>query len=647
MNIQRSFILILLQAQNITKNFGTKKLFSNVSFEVQDNSRIGLVGRNGVGKSTLLKILSDQESYNSGNIALKKDTNIGYLAQDSGLDSDHQIFAEMEGVFEYLKKQEKQMHALEEKLADNTVNDYDQLLKQYDQLQNTFRQENGYGYQSEIRSVLKGFGFDEEVWDAQISTLSGGERSRLAMAKMLLEHHDILLLDEPTNHLDIDTVEWLEGYLKNYRGALVIVSHDQYFLDKVSTEIVEINQHSSTHYSGNYTFYLQEKKRNQAVAWKHYEEQQAEIKKTEEYIQKNIVRASTTKMAQSRRKKLEKMDVLEKPGSDQGSAHFSFDIDKESGNDVLLIKDAAIGYEKDEVMSSPINLDVKKSERIGVIGPNGIGKSTLLKTVLGKIPILSGTYQFGANVQTGYYDQDLADLDPKKDVLHEIWDRHPLLDEQVIRNILGSFLFSGDDVLKPVAGLSGGEKARLTLTKLSMEHNNFLIMDEPTNHLDIDSKEVLEDALTRFPGTVLFVSHDRYLLNTLADRIVEISPTGSKIFLGDYDYYLEKTTQSETDESATESVNNSASEKKQEYQQSKEQQKAQRKIQRQVDDLEKQISELDTRNAEIQKEMTKEENLTSYTKLGDLQKELDENKSKQSELEDEWTEKSMELENMD
>ncbi len=639
--------MILLQAQNITKNFGTKKLFSNVSFEVQDNSRIGLVGRNGVGKSTLLKILSDQESYNSGNIALKKDTNIGYLAQDSGLDSDHQIFAEMEGVFEYLKKQEKQMHALEEKLADNTVNDYDQLLKQYDQLQNTFRQENGYGYQSEIRSVLKGFGFDEEVWDAQISTLSGGERSRLAMAKMLLEHHDILLLDEPTNHLDIDTVEWLEGYLKNYRGALVIVSHDQYFLDKVSTEIVEINQHSSTHYSGNYTFYLQEKKRNQAVAWKHYEEQQAEIKKTEEYIQKNIVRASTTKMAQSRRKKLEKMDVLEKPGSDQGSAHFSFDIDKESGNDVLLIKDAAIGYEKDEVMSSPINLDVKKSERIGVIGPNGIGKSTLLKTVLGKIPILSGTYQFGANVQTGYYDQDLADLDPKKDVLHEIWDRHPLLDEQVIRNILGSFLFSGDDVLKPVAGLSGGEKARLTLTKLSMEHNNFLIMDEPTNHLDIDSKEVLEDALTRFPGTVLFVSHDRYLLNTLADRIVEISPTGSKIFLGDYDYYLEKTTQSETDESATESVNNSASEKKQEYQQSKEQQKAQRKIQRQVDDLEKQISELDTRNAEIQKEMTKEENLTSYTKLGDLQKELDENKSKQSELEDEWTEKSMELENMD
>ncbi|MFD1472492.1 ribosomal protection-like ABC-F family protein [Companilactobacillus mishanensis] len=635
--------MILLQAQNITKNFGTKRLFSDISFEVQDNSRIGLVGRNGVGKSTLLKILSDQESYNSGNIALKKDTNIGYLAQDSGLNSDNQIFAEMELVFAYLKKQEKQMHELEAQLADNTINDYDQLLKTYDQLQNTFRQENGYGYQSEIRSVLKGFGFDEDVWKEKISTLSGGERSRLAMAKMLLEHHDILLLDEPTNHLDIDTVEWLEGYLKNYRGALIIVSHDQYFLDKVVTEIVEINQHSSKNYSGNYTFYLQEKKKNQEVEWKHYEEQQAEIKKTEEYIQKNIVRASTTKMAQSRRKKLEKMDIMDRPGSDQGSVHFSFQIDKPSGNDVLLIRDAAIGYTPDEVMSEPINLDVKKGERIGIIGPNGIGKSTLLKSVLGKIPLLKGSFQFGANVETGYYDQNLSNLDPKKDVLHEIWDRYPRLDEQVIRNTLGAFLFSGDDVLKPVSGLSGGEKARLTLTKLSMEHDNFLLMDEPTNHLDIDSKEVLEDALKSYDGTVLFVSHDRYLLNTLADRIVEIGPDGSTIYLGDYDYYLEKTTES-SDEDSENVKAHSESEKKVQYQQSKEQQKKERKLRREVEDLENQISELDQKNSEIQKEMTKEENLTSYTKLGDLQKELDENKTKQEQLEETWTEKSLDLE---
>uniref|UniRef100_UPI0026319C18 ABC-F family ATP-binding cassette domain-containing protein n=1 Tax=Companilactobacillus sp. TaxID=2767905 RepID=UPI0026319C18 len=403
-------------------------------------------------------------------------------------------------------------------------------------------------------------------------------------------------------------------------------------------------QHSATHYSGNYTFYLQEKKRNQAVEWKHYEEQQAEIKKTEEYIQKNIVRASTTKMAQSRRKKLEKMDVMDKPGSDQGSAHFSFEIDKESGNDVLLAKDVAIGYEKDQVMSSPINLDVKKGERVGIIGPNGIGKSTLLKSLLNKTPLLAGTYQFGANVQTGYYDQDLKDLDPKKDVLHEIWDRHPLLDEQVIRNILGSFLFSGDDVLKPVAGLSGGEKARLTLTKLSMEHDNFLMMDEPTNHLDIDSKEVLEDALTRFAGTVLFVSHDRYLLNTLADKIVEITPQGSKLYLGDYDYYLEKTTEAKEEQVETESSHSNTSEKKVQYQQSKEQQRAERKLRRQVEDLENQISELDQRNTEIQAEMAKPENLSAYTKLADFQKELDENKAKQSDLEDQWTEKSMELE---
>lgn len=632
--------LILLQAQNITKNFGTKKLFSNVSFEVQDNSRIGLVGRNGVGKSTMLKIISDQESYNSGNIALKKDTNIGYLAQDSGLNSENKIFDEMEHVFDYLKEQEKKMHVLEEKLADPNIQDYDNILKQYDQLQNTFRQENGYGYQSEIRSVLKGFGFDEDVWQAQISTLSGGERSRLAMAKMLLEHHDILLLDEPTNHLDINTVEWLEGYLKNYRGALVIVSHDQYFLDKAVTEIVEINHHSSTHYSGNYTFYLQEKKKNQEVAWKHYEEQQAEIKKTEEYIQKNIVRASTTKMAQSRRKKLEHMDVLDRPDSDQGSVHFKFQIDKESGNDVLLVKDAAIGYEN-HIMSEPINLDVKKGERVGIIGPNGIGKSTFLKSILGQIPMIKGTTQFGANVEVGYYDQNLKNLDPKKDVLHEIWDIYPRLDEQVIRNMLGAFLFSGDDVLKPVAGLSGGEKARLTLTKLAMEHDNFLIMDEPTNHLDIDSKEVLEDALKNFEGTVLFVSHDRYLLNTLADRIVDIGEHGSKIYLGDYDYYVEKTTDHPTEETQTTA---NVSEKKVQYQQSKEQQKQERKLRRQVEDLEKQIAELEDKNTAIQKEMTKDENLTSYSKLADLQKELDENKQQQDKVEEEWTEKSIELE---
>ncbi|CAJ2235528.1 ABC-F family ATP-binding cassette domain-containing protein [Companilactobacillus paralimentarius] len=632
--------MILLQAQNITKNFGTKKLFSNVSFEVQDNSRIGLVGRNGVGKSTMLKIISDQESYNSGNIALKKDTNIGYLAQDSGLNSENKIFDEMEHVFDYLKEQEKKMHVLEEKLADPNIQDYDNILKQYDQLQNTFRQENGYGYQSEIRSVLKGFGFDEDVWQAQISTLSGGERSRLAMAKMLLEHHDILLLDEPTNHLDINTVEWLEGYLKNYRGALVIVSHDQYFLDKVVTEIVEINHHSSTHYSGNYTFYLQEKKKNQEVAWKHYEEQQAEIKKTEEYIQKNIVRASTTKMAQSRRKKLEHMDVLDRPDSDQGSVHFKFQIDKESGNDVLLVKDAAIGYEN-HIMSEPINLDVKKGERVGIIGPNGIGKSTFLKSILGQIPMIKGTTQFGANVEVGYYDQNLKNLDPKKDVLHEIWDIYPRLDEQVIRNMLGAFLFSGDDVLKPVAGLSGGEKARLTLTKLAMEHDNFLIMDEPTNHLDIDSKEVLEDALKNFEGTVLFVSHDRYLLNTLADRIVDIGEHGSKIYLGDYDYYVEKTTDHPTEETQTTA---NVSEKKVQYQQSKEQQKQERKLRRQVEDLEKQIAELEDKNTAIQKEMTKDENLTSYSKLADLQKELDENKQQQDKVEEEWTEKSIELE---
>ncbi|WP_099975127.1 ABC-F family ATP-binding cassette domain-containing protein [Lactobacillus terrae] len=636
--------MILLQANNITKNFGTENLFSNVNLEVQDHSRIGLVGRNGVGKSTLLKIISQEEPYTDGTISIKKDTSIGYLAQDSGLNLDNLVFDEMEHVFDDLKIMEKKLHEVEAKLGDTDADNYQDILNQYDQIQNDFKENNGYGYQSEIRSVLKGFGFDEEYWNVKISTLSGGEKSRLAMVKLLLENNDILLLDEPTNHLDIDTVEWLENYLRGYKGALVIVSHDQYFLDKVTNEIVEINQHSSTHYSGNYSFYLQEKKKNQEVALKHYEEQQAEIKKEEEYIQKNIVRASTTKMAQSRRKKLEKMDRLEKPQSDQGSAHFSFNIDRESGNDVLLVQNAAIGYEDDEIMSYPVNMDIKRGDRIGIIGPNGVGKSTFLKSILGEIKLLDGTYKFGANTQIGYYDQNLTNLNPKKDVLHEIWDLHPLLDEQVIRNTLGAFLFSGDDVNKPISGLSGGEKARLTLTKLSMENNNLLIMDEPTNHLDIDSKEVLEEALNNFAGTIIFVSHDRYLLNTLADKIIEISKSGGTLYLGNYDYYLEKiNSDKETNE---EESAPKVSIKKEEYQKSKEDQKYIRKITREIQSLEEQIEKIEIKNSELQQKMTEDEIVSSYTKLGEIQKEIDENNLEKDSLEEEWTEKSMELESI-
>ncbi|GKQ42145.1 multidrug ABC transporter ATP-binding protein [Companilactobacillus sp. RD055328] len=637
--------MILLQATKVARFFGVDKLFSNITFSIQENSRIGLVGRNGAGKSTLLKIINGQNPPDEGEISTRKNLSIGYQEQSSGLNSDNTIYAEMLTVFKDLQDQEKELRNMEAQMASADPD----LLKRYDQLQNDFKNNNGYGYEAEIRSVLAGFSFPEETHNKQISTLSGGEKSRLVLAKLLLEHHDLLLLDEPTNHLDIQTLEWLEGYLRGYDGALLIVSHDQYFLDQVVNEIVEIDHHSSTHYSGNYTFYLKEKKKNQELAWKNYTKQQEEIKKLQEFVDKNIARASTTKQAQSRRKQLEKMDVLEKPLGEAGSARFRFTADKQSGKEVLQVKDLSIGYDEANVMADPINFEVMKDERIGIIGQNGVGKSTLLKTILEIIPALRGEVHFGTNVQTGYYDQNIQNLDNKKTVFSQIHDEHPLMTEGEVRSILGSFLFRGDDVTKSVTSLSGGERARLLLTKLNMEHDNFLIMDEPTNHLDIDSKEVLEDALIEFNGTVLFVSHDRYLLNTVATKIIEITPEGSIAYLGDYDYYIDKKRENQLiqdEENSDEPVIKNISEKKLSYEQSKEQQKEIRKVQRVVDELEAIIDEKETRISEINKLMFDEYLVNDYEKMSNLQKELDQLQAELPDIELQWTEKSEELEEL-
>lgn len=636
--------MILLQATKVARFFGVDKLFSNITFSIQENSRIGLVGRNGVGKSTLLKIINGQNPPDEGEISKRKNLSIGYQEQSSGLNSDNTVYSEMLLVFKELQKQELELRNLEEQMSSGDP----ELLARYDQLQNDFKNNNGYGYEAEIRSVLAGFSFPEDTHNKKISTLSGGEKSRLALAKLLLEHHDLLLLDEPTNHLDIQTLEWLEGYLRGYNGALLIVSHDQYFLDKVVNEIVEIDQHSSKHYSGNYTFYLKEKKKNQELAWKQYNQQQEEIKKLQEFVDKNIVRASTTKQAQSRRKQLEKMDVLDKPEGQASSARFRFTADKPSGKEVLQVKDLTIGYE-DNIMAEPINFDVKKAERIGIIGKNGVGKSTLLKTILKIIPTLKGEINFGTNVQTGYYDQNIQNLDNKKTVFSQIHDEHPLMTEGEVRSILGSFLFKGDDVTKLVSSLSGGERARLLLTKLNMEHDNFLIMDEPTNHLDIDSKEVLEDALLDFNGTVLFVSHDRYLLNTVATRIVEIEPDGSTEYLGGYDYYIDKKQENQAisdAEAAEEMPEKHVSEKKLSYEQSKEQQKQIRKVQRVVDELEVQIDGKESRISEINKLMFDEDMVNDYEQMSNLQKELAQLQSELPDIENQWAEKSEELETL-
>jgi ATP-binding cassette, subfamily F, member 3 len=646
--------MILLQVQQVARYFGADTLFENVSLDVSDNSRIALVGRNGVGKSTLLKMIIGNESPDAGQITKKKGLTIGYLAQNTGLESDKTIYAEMLSVFERLQIMEKNLHEMEAEIADpgadHSSSAYSQLLNQYDQLLHDFEEQNGYGYEAEVRSVLHGFHFEQEDYDRKISSLSGGQKTRLALAKLLLEQRDLLILDEPTNHLDIDTLTWLEGYVQNYKGALLIVSHDRYFLDQIVNEVYEISHHHSSYYKGNYSAYIDQKAERLRQDWKNYEKQQAEISKLEDFVNKNLVRASTTKRAQSRRKQLEKMERLERPEGDEKGPHFKFTADSQSGNIVLTVKDAAIGYDG-RIISSPINIDLRKNQVMAIVGPNGIGKSTLLKSVLGQIPFVKGSSEFGTNVKVGYYDQEQHNLHDKKTVLNELWDDHPTTPEKDIRSILGSFLFIGDDVSKVVHNLSGGEKARLLLTKLAMKHDNFLILDEPTNHLDIDSKEVLENAVMDFNGTVLFVSHDRYFINKVATCVLEIAPQGSTLYLGDYDYYLEKKAEQEeiaaaksTAETPIENSPKEVSTGKVNYQQGKERQKQERRLKRSVEEFEQLVEKLDAQKNDLENQMSSPENYNDLEKMGELQAKLQEISKKLAEAEENWEQASMELE---
>lgn len=649
------------------RRFGADVLFDNVQMDIQEHARVALVGRNGAGKSTLLKMIAGETVPDEGQISMRKGLTIGYLAQDQGLDSNNTIWEEMSSVFAELHAIEKRMHQLENQLSDPSImNDeqaYQQTLKTYDQIQTEFQQKNGYGYQAEIRGVLHGFQFDADVYDKSVTALSGGQKTQLALAKLLLEKRDLLILDEPTNHLDVETLTWLESYLQSYSGALLIVSHDRYFLDRVVNEVYDLSHHEMVHYTGNYDQFVQEKAARIQAQWKHYEKQQAEISKLEDFVNRNIVRASTTKRAQARRKQLAKMDRLDRPDSDEKTAHFGFHAAKQSGNIVLTVKDAAVGYDG-QILSEPDNLNIKKHEAIAIVGPNGIGKSTFLKSILGQIPFIKGQAVFGTNVVTSYYDQEQRNLNDKKTVLSELWDEHPTTPEKDIRTILGSFLFTGEDVDKPVHALSGGERARLLLTKLAMQNDNFLILDEPTNHLDIDSREVLEVALNDFDGTLLFVSHDRYFINQVATSVVEVSPEGTELFLGDYDYYIDKKQEqaeiaaaaaSQAAEKAAEagaadstSATTAAPRSKgqQNYQASKQQQREKRKLERSVAALEEQMTALDEQATQIQTEMAQPEVSADVGKLQDLQKELEAINTQQEQVETEWTEQAEALEEL-
>ncbi|KJU73414.1 ABC-F family ATP-binding cassette domain-containing protein [Pediococcus damnosus] len=643
--------MILLQAQNVSREFSGEQLFSQITFDIQEQDRIGLVGRNGAGKTTLLKMLIGQTQPDEGQIITKKGLSIGYLAQNQGLNTDNTIWNELLTVFSEVIALEQEIHKLEAQLGDPKIianpEKFKSLSNLYDQKQQTFKAKNGFGYQAEIRGVLNGFSFGKEFYDRSVNSLSGGQKTKLALAKLLLEQHDLLVLDEPTNHLDMDTLAWLEKYIKSYDGALLIVSHDRYFLDHVVTRVLDLDQQTLFSYTGNYSDYIDKKAARLKSEWKTYEKQQTKIDKLQDFVNKNIVRASTTKRAQSRRKQLEKMTVLERPNSDDAEMHFHFAAKHPSGNVVLTVKDAAIGYEADHVLSAPINIDLTKHHVLGIVGPNGVGKSTLLKSILGLIPFLSGTQKLGTGVEIGYYDQEQHNLDDRKTVLNELWDEHPLVPEKDIRSLLGSFLFSGDDVSKLVKNLSGGERARLLLTKLTMQADNFLILDEPTNHLDIDSREVLENALNEFDGTVLFVSHDRYFINRVATEILEISPNGSQLFLGDYDYYVAKkealNTKTDSNDGASKAESNATS-KKQTYQASKDAQKAQRKLQREIEKLEKQLDTLSEAEAQIQTKMAEPQNFNDHLKLEELQTNLDKTQAQITQTENEWTSKSEQLE---
>ena len=640
--------MIIAQGHDLEKQFGANTLFKNVNFSIDANARIGLIGPNGVGKTTLLKIMTGEEEATHGDFTINKNIDVGYIAQENGLNESKTIWEEMLTVFTSLINMSKKITSLQQDIAANPKRS--DLLKQYDQLQFNFEQQGGYTYQADIKSILNGFNFPEATWSKKIASLSGGEKTRLSFVKLLLRKPALLLLDEPTNYLDLDTLDWLESYLKNYSGAILVVSHDQYFLDNLATQIFELQFGKLTVFKGNYSAYVAERNLRDRQQEEAYEKQQEQIKKDEEFIQKNIVRAKTTKRAQSRRKQLEKIERITPP-KHKNKVRINFQSERPSGKEVLILRDLTIGYPT-KTMVHNISLQINKGDRVAVIGQNGIGKSTLLKTVMKELKPKKGSIKYGASIDIGYYDQELQGLDPTKTVIDTVWDRHKTMPEKDVRSILASFLFTAKDIDKTVGQLSGGQKARLTLTVLSLEHNNFLLMDEPTNHLDLEAKEVLEKALQDFDGTLLFVSHDRYFINQLANKIVEIKDGTAQVYEGDYSYYLdEKNKQNIVSENESAENNTAAkvdeNKNKLSYQEQKLRDSQKRKLQREVENTENKIEQLEKEQEDIQNQMADPEIATNFDKLGPLQEQLTEVQKQLAEANDAWENALTELDSFD
>ena len=636
---------MLIQLNNVTKNFVVNEVFSNVKMEINDKDRIAIVGRNGAGKSTLLKIISGEIDFDNGERTVSKDTTIGYLSQEFIVREDLSIYEEMITCFNEIIELEKELEKISYELTSENIENNPGLLDKYDRLQNQVLTHKDYHYKSKIDSVLYGLDFDKEVFDKKISTFSGGEKTRLSMAKLLLSEPDLLILDEPTNHLDMENVAWLENYLSSYNGAIVIVSHDRYFIDEVVNVVYNLEFGKLKKYVGNYSNFLRQYEEDYEKNLKEYVSQQKDIKRLEEFVQKNIARASTSKMAKSRQKVLDKMEIIDNPRKDDKAANIEFRIKEQSGRDVLIINDLQVGYE--EQVGQKYNFSVYKGDRLAIVGKNGIGKSTLIKTIAKKQKKLGGNIQYGSKVSLGYYDQKQAEFESSKTILNELWDEYPLMKEAEVRTVLGRFLFRGDDVLKIVRDLSGGEKARLQLAKLMLEKNNLLILDEPTNHLDITSKQVLEEALENYEGTILFVSHDRYFINKIANKVFDITEEGYNIYLGNYDYYLEKREQEKIakrlkEEKIAEVVVKEVND----YVLGKEEKRRIRKLERTRDELIVQIDELESKIKIVNEELMKEEVYTDAVKTQEWNGKLKKLTSELEEKNNSWLEVEEELESI-
>ncbi|AME09019.1 MULTISPECIES: ABC-F family ATP-binding cassette domain-containing protein [Gemella] len=635
---------MLIQLNNITKNFVVNKIFSNVKMEINNKDRIAIVGRNGAGKSTLLKIIAGTLSFDTGERAVSKGTSIGYLSQEFIVREDLSIYEEMITCFSEIIVLEKELEKLSSELTPENLEKDSKLLNRYDRLQNEVLTHKDYHYKSKIESVLFGLDFKKEVFDKKISTFSGGEKTRLSMAKLLLSEPDVLILDEPTNHLDMENVAWLENYLGSYDGAIVIVSHDRYFLDKVVNVVYNLEFGKLKKYVGNYTKFIVQYEDDYSKQLKEYNSQQKDIKRLEDFVQKNIARASTSKMAKSRQKVLEKMELIDNPKKDNRAANIEFRIKEQSGRDVLMINNLTVGY--DSQIGEKYNFSIYKGDRIAVVGKNGIGKSTLIKTIAKRQNPLGGAVSYGSKVSLGYYDQKQAEFESSKTILNELWDEYPLMKEAEIRNVLGRFLFRGDDVLKIVKDLSGGEKARLQLAKLMLEKNNLLILDEPTNHLDITSKQVLEEALENYEGTILFVSHDRYFINKIANKVLDITDKGYSIYLGNYDYYLEKLAQEKLLASLEEKEVEIEKKQVNSYILGKEEKKYLRKLERTRDEIVEKIEELENHISEINSELIKEEIYTNAIKTQEFNEQLKVINDRLDTLNEEWLMVEEELESL-